>query len=288
VSQADPVTGPGDGKRLASATSNLALRVCSAAVLAPLAVLAAYLGGLLFAVFWGAAAIAVLWEWTSLVAGRNHRMMLSACGSALAIAAVVHWLGRPITAILIVGLGAFAAAIFVPGAQRRWVTGGVGYAGAMLIAPLILRTDAKFGFLAMLFLFAVVWSTDIFGYIAGRAVGGPKLVPAISPNKTWAGAIGGAAGAVIVAVAVVYAFGLSDLGVIGALALVLSVVAQVGDILESWVKRRFGAKDAGQLIPGHGGVMDRLDGFWAAALVGALIGLSRGGFDAAARGLLVW
>ena len=284
-----PVPGPDESQRPTSVlASNLMLRVCSAVLLAPLALLAAYLGGLPFAVFWGAAAVAVLWEWTTLVAERNHRMMFSACGSALAIAALVDWLGRPITAILIVGLGAFAAAIFVPGAQRRWVTAGIGYAGVMLMAPMILRADAKLGFLAILFLFAVVWSTDIFGYLAGRAIGGPKLVPAISPNKTWAGAIVGTVGAIIVAILGAYAFGAFNLIVIAAVALLLSVVAQLGDILESWVKRRFGAKDAGHLIPGHGGVMDRLDGFWAAALAGALIGLSRGGFDAAARGLLIW
>jgi phosphatidate cytidylyltransferase len=284
-----PVPGTDESQRPSSApANNLVLRVCSAVVLAPLALLTAYFGGLPFSVFWGAAAVAVLWEWTTLVGGRNHRMMFSACGSALAIAALVDWLGRPITAVLIVGLGAFAAAIFVPGAQRRWVTAGIGYAGVMLMAPMILRADPEFGFLAMLLLFAVVWSTDIFGYLAGRAIGGPKLAPAISPNKTWAGAVAGTAGAIIVAVLGAYAFGTFTLAIIAALALVLSVVAQLGDILESWVKRRFGAKDAGHLIPGHGGVMDRLDGFWAAALTGALIGLCRGGFDAAAHGLLIW
>jgi len=271
-----------------AAASNLVLRVCSAVVLAPLAVLAAYLGGLPFAAFWGAAAIAVLWEWTTLVAGRNHRMMFSACGSALAVAALVGWLGRPITAILLIFLGAFATAIFVPGAQRRWVTSGIGYAGVMLVAPMILRADAKLGFVAMLLLFAIVWTTDIVGYFAGRAVGGAKLMPAISPNKTWAGAIGGTAGAIVVAVVVAYGCGLANLASVGVLALFLSVMAQLGDLLESWVKRRFGAKDASHLIPGHGGVMDRLDGFWAAALAGTLIGLTRGGFDDAARGLLIW
>jgi phosphatidate cytidylyltransferase len=289
VHEADPARGPGEFKRPPSAlTSNLALRVCSGAVLAPLALLAAYLGGLAFAVFWGIAAIAVLWEWSTLVAGQNHRMMFSACGSALAVAALVGWLGRPITAVLLVVLGAFAAAIFVPGAQRRWVTAGVGYAGIMLIAPMLLRADDKLGFLAMLVLFATVWTTDIAGYVAGRAIGGPKLAPAISPNKTWAGAVAGAAGAVIVTVLVAHGFGLGRLAAIAGLAFLLSVMAQLGDLLESWIKRRFGAKDASHLIPGHGGVMDRLDGFWAAALAGALIGLARGGFDDAARGLLIW
>jgi phosphatidate cytidylyltransferase len=227
VGQADPVR-------------NLVLRIVSAAALAPVAMFAAYLGGWPFAAFWGAAAIAVLWEWTKLVTG--------------------------------------------PG----WVISGIFYAGVMLAAPVVLRHDAELGFLAMVLLFSIVWTTDILGYFAGRAIGGPKLMPAISPKKTWSGALAGAAGAMIVAVLVASLFGSFNKAAIASIALLLSVVSQLGDLLESWVKRRFDAKDASHLIPGHGGVMDRLDGFWAAALVGCLIGLLRGGFDGATRGLLVW
>ena len=211
---ADPVSGPGDAGRTVSVpVNNLVLRVISAVVLAPVAIYAAYLGGWPFAVFWVAAALAVLWEWISLVTG----------------------------------LG--------------WIIAGIGYAGIMLLAPLLLRVDNAYGFLALVLLFAIVWTTDVLGYFAGRAFGGPKLLPAVSPKKTWSGAIAGTLGA---------------------------IMAQLGDLFESWVKRQFGAKDASHLIPGHGGVMDRLDGFWAAALLGCLIGLARGGFDGAARGLLVW
>ena len=140
----------------------------------------------------------------------------------------------------------------------------------------------------MVLLFTVVWTTDVLGYFAGRTFGGPKLLPAISQKKTWSGALAGALGAVIVAAVVAEFLGSFEWITIAIVALLLSVVAQLGDLLESWVKRQFGAKDASHLIPGHGGVMDRLDGFWAAALVGCLIGLLRGGFDGAARGLLVW
>jgi phosphatidate cytidylyltransferase len=241
VPGADPVSGPGDASAPVSAPrNNLVLRVGSAVVLAPLALVAASLGGLPFAVFWGVAAAAVLWEWITLVAG------------------------------------------------PAWIIAGIGYAAVMLMAPIVLRADTEFGFFAMLFLFAIVWTTDILGYFAGRAIGGPKLMPAISPKKTWAGAVAGTLGAVVVALLVAHWFATFALGPIAAVALLLSVMAQLGDLLESWVKRRFGAKDASHIIPGHGGVMDRLDGFWAAALVGAAIGLTRGGFDAAARGLLVW
>jgi phosphatidate cytidylyltransferase len=289
VAEANPISGPdAAGGPTAAATNNLALRIVSAAVLGPLALLTAYLGDWPFALFWGTAAIAVLWEWTTLIAGRNHRLMLSSCGSAIAVAALVAWLSRPITAILLIGLGALAALIFAPRERRLWITAGIGYSGTMLLAPLLLRADDVAGFFAMVLLFAVVWSTDVLGYFGGRAFGGPKLLPAISPKKTWSGAIAGALGAMIVAVVVAGFFGSFDRTTIAIIALLLSVVAQLGDLLESWVKRQFGAKDASHLIPGHGGVMDRLDGFWAAALVGCLIGLLRGGFDGCARGLLVW
>jgi phosphatidate cytidylyltransferase len=273
---------------MVAAANNLALRIASAAVLVPLALLTAYLGDWPFALFWGVAAIAVLWEWTTLVAGRDHRMMLSSYASAIAVAALIAWLHRPITAILLIGLCALAALIFAPRERRGWITAGIGYAGTMLLAPMLLRADPVDGFFAVVLLFAVVWTTDVLGYFAGRAFGGPKLVPAISPKKTWSGALASALGAVIAAVLVAGFFGSFDKAVIAIIGLLLSVVAQFGDLLESWVKRQFGAKDASHLIPGHGGVMDRLDGFWAAALVGCLIGLLRGGFEGSARGLLVW
>jgi phosphatidate cytidylyltransferase len=214
--------------------------------------------------------------------------MFSSCAGAIAVAGFLAWLGRPIVALLMIGLGALAAAIFAPSERRLWVTLGIGYAGAMLLAPMILRGDHAYGFAVIVLLFAVVWTTDVVGYFAGRALGGPKLLPAVSPKKTWSGAIAGTAGAMVVALFVANVFGSFNVLAILIIAFVLSVLAQFGDLLESWVKRRFHAKDSSQLIPGHGGVMDRLDGFWAAAVAGCLIGILRGGFDGPARGLLLW
>ncbi len=169
-----------------------------------------------------------------------------------------------------------------------WAAGGVAYAGATLLGPALLRRDSEWGLTALLFLFATVWITDIFAFFCGRAIGGVLLWPRVSPNKTWAGAIGGLAGGVAAGVAVAYASGIGKLGMAAVMALLLSVLAQAGDLFESAVKRRFGAKDASRLIPGHGGLMDRLDGFLVAAFAALLIGILRQGTGAPARGLLVW
>jgi phosphatidate cytidylyltransferase len=289
VIETSPASDPGNAGSPASAPShNLALRVASALVLAPLAIAVVWLGDWPFALFWAIAAVAVLWEWLTLVVGPRYPMMVASSAGALAVAAMVGSWHHPITAILLIGLGALAATVFAPRERRFWITAGIGYAGCMLLAPILLRADAAYGFSAMILLFAVVWSTDIFAYFAGRALGGPKLAPHISPKKTWSGAIVGTAGAILVAVAVAGFLGTLDKGTIAVVALSLSIMAQLGDLFESWIKRRFGAKDASHLIPGHGGVMDRLDGFWAAAVAGCLVGVLHGGFDNAARGLMVW
>jgi phosphatidate cytidylyltransferase len=158
----------------------------------------------------------------------------------------------------------------------------------MLLAPVILRADAEFGFVAVILLFAVVWTTDVVAYFVGRALRGPKLWPRVSPNKTWSGALAGTVASVVAAVALASMTTRTSLLAVVIVAAFLSIVAQLGDLFESAVKRRFGAKDAGQLIPGHGGLMDRLDGFLFAAAAAALFGSLREGMEAAARGLLVW
>jgi len=228
--------------------SNLVLRVVSSLVLAPLALIIAYLGGLFFVLFWVIAASIVLWEWVRLV---------------------VH-----------AKLRGFA---FID-----WLAAGIAYAAVLLFAPLILRRDPALGFAALAFLFAVVWATDIAAYFAGRAIGGPKLWPAVSPKKTWAGAIAGTLGGVLAGAVAIELLGVPVPPMLLLVACLLSVAAQAGDLLESAVKRHFGAKDAGSLIPGHGGLMDRLDGFLTAAAAAAMVGLIRAGIEAPARGLLVW
>jgi phosphatidate cytidylyltransferase len=264
------------------------LRICSALVLVPLALATAYFGGWSFAVFWGAAGIVAFLEWASLVAASaGHAIRTLGCVSlagAVGLCAVgEYWAG-----VAALAVAAILVAALAPIHRRLWLASGVPYCGAIAVAPTILRSDPDYGFVAIIFLFVVVWGTDTVGYFAGRGIGGPKLAAAVSPNKTWAGALGGTAAAMLGGLFVSRAASLSGTLALVVVAGLLSVFAQAGDVVESALKRRFGAKDSGRLIPGHGGLLDRLDGFVAAGLLAALIGLARGGFQAPGRGLLVW
>jgi phosphatidate cytidylyltransferase len=266
---------------------NLWLRVVSAAVLAPLAIVAAYFGDWPFTIFWTLAALAVWWEWVGLVQPAGRYVVLATGIAVLALEALLFEIGTLSVVVMMIALGMLAA-IVTAGRHALLVAGGMIYASALVIAPAVLRADTKLGFAAILFLFAVVWGTDIAGYFAGRAFGGPKLAPSISPKKTWSGAIGGSIVAILAAFAIALMFSIRNPVATGLIALVLSVASQAGDLFESKLKREFHAKDASGLIPGHGGVMDRLDGFIFASVMAALIGVARGGLELPATGLLVW
>jgi phosphatidate cytidylyltransferase len=266
---------------------NLWLRVGSAAILAPLAIGAAWLGDWPFTIFWGLAAIAIWWEWVGLVEPSGRNVMLATGVCALILQGVLFEAGQWSITLMIVALGVLAGLV-IAGRQAALVAGGLVYASALLMATITLRADAKYGFAALVLLYAIVWGTDIGGFFAGRAIGGAKLAPAISPKKTWSGAIGGTIAGVAAAIAVAEIFSIRNPVMIGLVALVLSIASQSGDLFESWLKRRFDAKDTSGLIPGHGGVMDRLDGFIFAGVAAALLGVVRGGIEAPATGLLVW
>jgi phosphatidate cytidylyltransferase len=280
-----------------SGGSELILRILSGLVLAPLAVGVAYLGGWAFVAFWSIAALIVLWEWCTLVAAGERRTVLLISGAAVLLAILLagttvgddgsHSV-RLVAGSTLLLMGMLATAALAPSDRRVWTAAGIPYAGLLGMAPIALRNDPQYGFLAIVFLFAVVWATDIVAYFVGRAVGGPKLAPRISPKKTWSGAIGGTVAAIATALAVAVMAGLPNLLALGLIAAAASALAQAGDLFESAIKRRFGAKDSSHLIPGHGGLMDRLDGFVAAAALAALIGLVHGGVEEPARGLLVW
>jgi phosphatidate cytidylyltransferase len=173
-------------------------------------------------------------------------------------------------------------------APRRPGYLGVPYAGFPAMAAVLLRADPLYGAVAILWCLAIVWAADTLAYFAGRSIGGPKLAPVISPKKTWAG-LGGAIAGSAAASALVAAFaGLPAIAALTLLAGILALFEQAGDLFKSALKRHYGVKDSGNLIPGHGGVIDRVDGLIAVAVAAAIIGLLRGGMESTGRGLLLW
>jgi phosphatidate cytidylyltransferase len=274
---------------------NLALRIASAAVLGPAVLVLTFVGGWPFVALCFLGALGILYEWTLLAAHNPEPRILVPGTVGLIVAALLAGLAMPNVALLAIAIGAVVAALLSAMAGRDggsrlagWAGGGVVYAGAALLGPALLRRDPNWGLSALLLLFATVWATDILAFACGRLIGGPLLSPSISPKKTWYGAIGGLVGGVAAGVGVAYTVGVGRLGIIAAMALLLSVLAQAGDLLESAIKRRFNAKDSGALIPGHGGLMDRLDGFLVAAVFALVMGALRNGTAAPATGLLVW
>lgn len=257
------------------------------------ALLAAWTGGLVFAAFWVIAGVAVGCEWAWLAArepaarrwsARMAGITLGLAGAMAALASLLPFGPWPIVAVL----GAGAGLVAFLGRPASLVGFSVPYGAAVFLGAIVLRRDPEDGLLAILWLFAVVWSTDIAAFFVGRALGGPKLAPSISPNKTWSGAIGGAVAGTFAGMAVAAAGGEAGLLPVLAISFFASVLSEWGDLLESGMKRAFGAKDSSKLIPGHGGLMDRLDGFLVAATFAAVIGVARGGFEAAGQGLLRW
>jgi phosphatidate cytidylyltransferase len=265
---------------------NLLIRVIAALVLAPAAIAIAYAGGSLWVALVTLAAAGLYVEWLMIVgAVRQTRVVVSGV-AGLAIAGLCLGIGRIDASLLALALGLAVVAALSP-QQRIWSAAGFFYAATAEIASVLVRLDQVWGFVALILILLVVWLTDIGGYFAGRGIGGPKLWPRVSPKKTWAGAIGGFAASLVIATGFA-AIGLGKTGPLLLLGAVLSIVSQLGDLFESAVKRRFGVKDSSHLIPGHGGLMDRLDGFVAAVVLAAIFGFLRAGADGVGRGLMVW
>ncbi|MEP9353612.1 phosphatidate cytidylyltransferase [Xanthobacter sp. KR7-65] len=266
--------------------ADLKSRTLSALVLVPVVLAAAWLGGIAFAILWVVAGGLILNEWAGLARLDNHAVYVGIGGAVLAGAGLLAVLAEPSWAFSLAALGAAACTLAVP-RQSVWAMTGMLVAASAALPVVVLRGTSSLGLVAVLFLCAIVWATDIFAYFTGRALGGHKLWPRVSPNKTWSGAAGGTLAGTLAGVLVGLAAGLPALLPLAGLALVLSVVSQGGDLAESAAKRLFGVKDASQLIPGHGGLLDRLDGFAAAAAAAAVVAVLRGPSDPAAA-LLLW
>lgn len=248
-----------------------------------------YAGGDIFVLFWLGAAVAVNWEWQRLVDGEQLAARHMVGGATAAVAAALGHLSLPVPALVALCIGSAGVAMLSTADQRPWAGGGVFYAGALAFSVCLLRASQPYGLVAVAMLFAIVWGTDIFAYFGGRLIGGPKLWPAVSAGKTWSGTIAGVVSGAALGLAAARA------GVGETLALVpmfltclaMAAVSQAGDLFESAVKRRYGVKDSSNLIPGHGGVMDRLDGFTFAVIFAAGLGLIRAG-SSVAGGVFFW
>lgn len=251
---------------------DLAARLVSAIVFAAVAIGFAWAGQKPFAVLVLAVVLVMSWEWGRIVRGTERDLSLLVHGTAVAAATVLTALGYAAMGLAVVVIGAIIVLPLEFGARPLISAAGVLYTGLPAVALLWIRGDEPMGFLAVLFILIVVWTTDTAAFIAGRAIGGPRLAPRISPNKTWAGLAGGIVASALASVVFGLATGL-PVAKLTLSGLLMGLVAQGGDLMESALKRACGVKDASNLIPGHGGFMDRMDGVVAAAIAAALVGL---------------
>jgi phosphatidate cytidylyltransferase len=265
---------------------DLGPRVAAAVVMGLAAVTAAWIGGVVFVAFWWIASVVVLWEWQRIVGADRlvERIAAGTLGLALAALFALHQSVIGATAALLLAAGAVG---WLAGPSHRiWAAAGVLYAGALVVSLGLLRASPAYGLAAILWLFAIVWGADVAAYFAGRLIGGPRLWPRISPGKTWSGAIVGAlAGA---ACGLLLGGWTSRIDRLFWLGLATAVVSELGDLFESALKRRFGVKDSSGLIPGHGGLMDRLDAFIAASVFAAIVAGANTNGSFIASGLFQW
>jgi phosphatidate cytidylyltransferase len=258
-------------------------RIASSVVLIAIAVIAAWSGGLVAAIVVSSIVAAVHAEWVGVTEGAVGLALVFTV--AIVVSLLAFGLVYPSVAFGIAAVALVAAAVSGP---RPWRPLGVFYALALGLSLLVLRDSADYGLVAIVVVVGVVAATDIGAFVAGRAIGGPKLWPAVSPKKTWAGAIGGLAAGVAAGVVAAALLGLEFGTGFVLVVILLSITSQCGDLFESYVKRRFGAKDSGRLVPGHGGMMDRVDGLVFASAVAVLIGIGHSGLGNSAQGLVVW
>jgi phosphatidate cytidylyltransferase len=262
----------------------LRTRIVSGVVLAAVALVGVLVGGWLLAVGLALVTGAIAWEWTRMTVGHDEYATAAVAGPGV-VAVLLVAAAQPGAAMIVLALGFVGVVIWT---GSRWAAGGVLYAAVLGVSLMAIRVDPINGVAAVFFVFAVVWGSDIGAYAAGRTLGGPKLWPRVSPKKTWSGFVGGTVTGVAAGLAVVLVAGHDIAAATVIVAVVLSLLSAAGDLFESAVKRRFGVKDSGNLIPGHGGVMDRVDGLLVAAGAGAFIGVLNVGWPLIGSGLLLW
>jgi phosphatidate cytidylyltransferase len=262
---------------------DLRLRILSAAGLAPLALAAIWIGGVAFAGLIALTTIGLSYEWLVLC-GKRSSPAAALLFATLPLAVALTERGSAVPALVLLAIATAAATTLGRGPQpARPLAFGIPYLGLAAVALVWLRRQPTGGGANVIVLLLVIWASDIGAYMAGRAIGGPRLAPAISPGKTWSGAIGGITSAAVVGFAASAILGAGPVSARPILfAVLIGVIAQAGDLFESHLKRQFGVKDSGSMIPGHGGLLDRLDAVLTAAPATAVLALILG------PGVVLW
>ncbi|MDJ0929683.1 phosphatidate cytidylyltransferase [Breoghania sp.] len=263
--------------------SNLFMRVLSSVILAPVFLFVVWYGGALFHLVLLAAALLILNEWVRITRSVDFVAVFAGFGLAAA-AGAVWWSTNFYAVMIVIDTVIVVGMLSVLSGPPPWSALGVLYAGLPMVALTELRLGEN-GLWAVAVILALTWATDIAAYFAGKVIGGRKLWPAVSPKKTWSGAIGGLIGGGVAGCAVSLVSGIGTPVTICIVAVVFSIASQLGDLAESALKRHFGVKDSGTLIPGHGGIMDRADGLVAAAIAAYIVGLIASGGSNPSLGL---
>jgi phosphatidate cytidylyltransferase len=262
----------------------LKTRILSAIILAPGVVAAIYFGTPWFDLLVAAMVLLMAIEWRGLcVHGRFDATGYLFAGTAAAAVGAIA-LGHSMPALIILLVGALVVAIYIMirrsgGVMENpgWTVAGVLLVGGVGISLIWMRAVPEAGLSIVIWFIVTIWCTDTGAYFSGRAIGGPKLAPRISPNKTWAGLFGGMAAAALWGACWGFFLGNGQMITLSLLAAGTAILGQIGDLGVSVVKRHFGVKDSGRLIPGHGGILDRVDGFVVAAPIIALSIIVTGG-----------
>ncbi len=248
-------------------SQELKLRIISAIILAVIVLVITWIGGQTFTLLWAVAAFLIMREFNRICATKMSFSYNLASFITLFLIIASWLIGERDTAFIIFAVGflVLAAWQFIFG-RNIWAACGLAYSALPFFAMSDLRSDNFNGLIVILLLYFCVWGADVFAYFAGRTIGGPKLAPRISPNKTWSGFIGSLVGALLLSYMVNIAAGFEPVLIFFIIMVLAAIVSQLGDLMESFIKRKFNVKDSGTIIPGHGGVLDRVDGLVVAAV----------------------
>lgn len=266
-------------------------RILSALVLIPLVLWFTIYGDdqllIEYTLFWFAASALVFYEWLKMVKSPRPRIYLAfAIVLYFILFALFLLLQSPMVGVVWLGIVALMLVLNLMFCGHGMTILGFFYASVIAVAPVLLREDNDLGLLVMLWIYATVWMSDTFAYVFGKWIGGAKLCPSISPNKTWSGFVGGTVAGTLAGLLILQLEFMISLKIV-LLAIGLSLMTHLGDLFESYIKRKYEVKDSGSIIPGHGGVMDRLDGFVFAVLFALLLGMIYGGISSPSTGLMV-